>query len=430
MKKYSTYIAIALVGLIGLNYYFSYSSARNLEHQMSMLSEDMPDSSVFRSGPVTILPFKGDVLLSSISYENKVKNFYAESKDIVLDLTYFDFLKIYFMGSQSAFRNINKVNIDFRSSELGLTIRNKTHLTIDKHTVYLEGSLLSFLQAVAAQKLPKTNLAIKSVLKNITHHKQDSDSTTNNLLLAKTVSFSSFYLANPGTFRIDSLTTSGGLLSTHFSSTISFNNQTEPTKIWPLQKLKFNTTLSYQNDKEATEDTPIALPTAYGMLSARTVNAKADLTSIAHYEEWFQNMVNLQGSYGIDIQHIYFNPATELENAYGFFMNPFREDNGTIPFHNFTLKGTSMPEFMRVEEMSLTHSLFKLNFKGRVLKNTHNFRRSIIQDGQLTMSDIDPTIKNLLYNATALAGFKIEKTGNEINFSLTGPINKPNISIK
>ena len=397
---------------------------------MSMLSEDMPDSSVFRSGPVSIFPFKGDVLLSSISYENKVKGLYAESKDIVLDLTYFDFLKIYFMGSKSAFRNINRAILKFGPSEYGLTGRNKTHFTTDKYTVNLEGNLLSFLQAAAAQKLPKTNLAIKSVLKNITHHKQDSDSTTNNLLLAKTVSFSSFYLANPGTFRIDSLTTSGGLLSTHFSSTISFNNQTEPTKIWPLQKLKFNTTLSYQNDKEATEYTPITLPTAYGMISARTVNAEADLASIAHYEKWLQNIVNLQGSYGIDIQHIYFNLSNELENAYGFFVNPFREDNGAIPFQNFTLKGTFMPEYMRVEEMSLTHSLFKLNFEGRILKNTHNFRRSIIQDGQLTISDMDPTIQNLLYNAIAMAGFKIEKTGNEINFSLTGPINKPNFSIK
>ena len=397
---------------------------------MSMLSEDMPDSSVFRSGPVTIFPFKGDVLLSSISYENKVKGLYAESKDIVLDLTYFDFLKIYFMGSKSAFRNINRAILEFGPSEYGLTGRNKTHLTIDKQTVYLEGNLLSFLRASVAQKLPKTNIAIKSVLKNITHHKQDSNSTTNNLLLAKTARLATTYVAQEGALRIDSLTTSGGFLSTHFSSTISFNNQTEPIKIWPLRKLKFNTTITYQNDKEATEYTPIALPTAYGMISARTVKAKAELASIAHYEEWFQNMVNVQGSYGIDIKHIYFNPSTELENAYGFFMYPFREDNEAIPFQNFTLNGTFMPEYMRVEEMSLTHSLFKLNFEGRVLKNTHNFRRSIIQDGQLTISDMDPTIQNLLYNAIAMAGFKIEKTGNEINFSLTGPINKPNISIK
>jgi len=416
IKKYVTYVLISLVIFVGLNYYFSYSTARNLERQLDELHKKLPEASLLQNGNVSISPFVGDVLLESITFEDKQNKLFANSKNIVLDLTYFDFLKIYIMGSQAAFKHITGAKINVEAVKFGKNEPDRTEISSDDVEISLVGNLLSFLQTILTKRLPSTDFSYTANAKNLEYH-----DTTRQQLLAKSTQIKSSFDTNSGVARIDYFSTKGGNLSSEFECFINFNINHNRFSHW--DKATFKTTFSYRDSTAST----LSYSSPYGLLSARRVSVSAEMASVAYYKRWFQKIINLQGDFSITVNKPEIKPAKKIEDGYGFFLNPFRDENRHILFDQFTMEGKSTPELLTIENMLLSHELFDLSFNGRIIKNMDNFKGSVIQNGLIIVNNLDPKVKNIIFGAARLAGYRISDTEEKVTLTVKGTLENPKI---
>jgi len=420
-KKAVSYAVITLAVFLGLNLYISSSLSTLIKEESQKAVQKLDSDIILRMGPVESSPFRGNIDLSDIYYNHAGTQSSAELESFSLDLSYIDFLRLYFFGIRSGMSEIT--SLDFLAGNLKLrNLSRLPNMTVGSISCSYSGSLWQLLQLGANQQLPGSSADLTLDTKNIHVQPFRSDTTYQPLSISRGFLKTS-YQGNFKTATINKFKLTGAELTAQSEGRISFNTRSRTMK--DISDVQLDLSLDYQNQNS----TPFSFKTGFGRISFESLSWTSNISTVDNENFELRSWQSWGDQSTIEAQNISFEltGSGNRQSITSMILQTLFDSSAAIPLQQFRLESESDGETLTVQNLRINHNAFEINADGNVVKKASPWQ-SEFRNFTVTLTEMEPEFRNMVQNMSQMLGIRFSSGSESLSINVTGRLGKPGIS--
>jgi len=424
-RRFITILLGLLVVIVAYHYYLGYDLSRQIGEGLQKLNQQKTFPAQIDYGDIDVSPFNGDVQITDIEIEQRNNGNHLSLATATMDLTYWDFLTLYFMGTRHGLDDLEEIAIHLQHINIAGS-DNENQATIKQTDVQLNGTVLDWVRMFNGQALKqqRNNLVISG--DDISVSAGALDHPRWNFLKAAIKQLQWYNIEidldpDKRAFTIHNTSVHGPNLDFTFNGSV-------PANLYALQSfppVQFKADYTLDINSEAIS---IPFSPTWGGLSANKLHWQA---SIEHHsgssDDSVYNPFLDKGSHKIRLNEPSWIPPKTIQQNYGPLFSGFGIDLSGIDGKELEAAYQYDPDQQSLTLQSFRYPTdnFTMSAHGNFKLNREKVSQTEIQQATLRVSDLDPNLANAVTNLEKLFGLNLPRQNGDIVIELKGTIGHP-----
>lgn len=426
-RRFITILLGLLIVIVAYHYYLGYDLSQQIGEGLQKLNQQSTFPAQIDYGDIDVSPFNGDVQITDIEIEQRNNGNHLALAAATMDLTYWDFLTLYFKGTRHGLDDLEEINIHLQQLNIADS-DNENHATIQETDVQLNGTVLDWIRIFNGQPLKKkqNNLVISG--NDISVSAGALDHPQWNFLKAAIQKLEWYNIEidldpDKRVFLIRNTSVHGPDLDFTFSGSVPANLYAFQTL--PPSQFKADYTLDINSGAMN-----IPFSSAWGGITTNKLHWQASIehkpgTSYASdsvYNPFLDN-----GSHKIRLTEPSWIPPKTIQQNYGPLFSGFGIDLSGIDGKELEAVYQYDPrqQLLTLQSFRFPTDNFTISAHGNFKLNRENVSKTDIQEATLQLSNLDPNLANAVTNLEKLFGLNLPRQNGNIVIEMEGTIGHP-----